>query len=285
MNKLPTYGSAYAKILLSRKKGGVVGQIEESIKGVRLDRSNLRSFMKIAGAVDDGRMPPTYPHVMIGALHARVISRSDFPHPALGLVHVSNRIRVIEPMGLDDSWDVTVRIDGQRDANKGIEFDLITEFSKDGKVVWDQVTTILRPSGERSPGKRSKPAPIPRESGAHTRSSTFTAREDIGRKYAAVSGDYNPIHLHAAAAKLFGFKRAIATGMWTVARIAAELDTDMPDAGYVLDVAFKRPIFLPSRVVFEANTQAKETRWRVLSTNGKTLHMTGSVLSLNAENS
>ena len=203
MNELPTYGSAYAKILFSRKKGGDVGQIEERVEGVRIDRSHLRAFLKVAGAVDDGRMPPTYPHVLIGSLHARLISRDDFPHPALGLVHVANRIRVIEPMNLDDSWDVNVRIDGQREAKKGIEFDLITEFTTGGKVVWDQVTTVLRPGKERL-GSGSKPTGNIRESGAHTRSSTFIAREDIGRKYAAVSGDYNPIHLHASVAKLFG---------------------------------------------------------------------------------
>jgi len=282
MSELPTYGSAYAKILFSRKKGGEVGHIEESVQGVRIDRSHLRAFLKVAGAVDDGRMPPTYPHVLIGALHARLISRDDFPHPALGLVHVANKIRVIEPMKLDDSWDVTVRIDGQREANKGIEFDLITEFTRDGVLVWDQITTVLRPG--KKLGSSSKPSGNMRESGVHTRSSTIFASEDIGRKYASVSGDYNPIHLHASVAKLFGFKRAIATGMWTVARMAAELDTDMPDSGYILDVSFKRPVFLPSRVVFEANTQAKQTQWRVLSTNGKTLHMTGSVLSLDSEN-
>ena len=51
---------------------------------------------------------------------------------------------------------------------------------------------------------------------------------DLGRRYAAVSGDRNPIHLYALTAKAFGFPRQIAHGMWSKARCLAASRTGCP---------------------------------------------------------
>jgi acyl dehydratase len=80
---------------------------------------------------------------------------------------------------------------------------------------------------------------------------TWKLPGDLGRRYGAISGDRNPIHLHALSARLFGFKQAIAHGMWTKARALAALEP-LPDA-YTVDVEFKKPIFLPGRVTFAAD--------------------------------
>jgi acyl dehydratase len=72
---------------------------------------------------------------------------------------------------------------------------------------------------------------------------------DLGRRYAAVSGDRNPIHMHAWSAKPLGFKQAIAHGMWTKARCLAAIESRLPDA-FRVDVRFRKPIFLPGRVEF-----------------------------------
>ena len=75
----------------------------------------------------------------------------------------------------------------------------------------------------------------------------WTLKDNLGRQYAAVSGDHNPIHLHSWSAKPFGFPRAIAHGMWTKAHCLASLR--LPDA-FETSVRFKQPILLPSRVTF-----------------------------------
>ena len=61
-----------------------------------------------------------------------------------------------------------------------------------------------------------------------------------------MTGDVNPIHLHSLSARLFGFKRAIAHGWWTTGRCAAALDVDAAVAGRRLEIAFRRPVLLPS---------------------------------------
>jgi acyl dehydratase len=81
---------------------------------------------------------------------------------------------------------------------------------------------------------------------------------DVGRRYASVSGDVNPIHLHPLAARLFGFPGAIAHGMWTAARCVATLSGRLPEA-YDVDVVFRKPVVLPTTV--ELHTARTDTGW------------------------
>ena len=72
---------------------------------------------------------------------------------------------------------------------------------------------------------------------------------DLGRQYAGVSGDHNPIHLYPLTAKAFGFPRHIAHGMWSKARCVAAMSNRLADSARV-EVEFKKPIFLPGKVAF-----------------------------------
>lgn len=100
---------------------------------------------------------------------------------------------------------------------------------------------------------------------------------DIGRRYGAISGDRNPIHLYDFTAKLFGFPRAIAHGMWSKARCLAALEGRLPDACTV-DVQFKLPVLLPARVAFNSDPQPNGQLTFALQDlkNGKP-HLAGSV--------
>ena len=70
---------------------------------------------------------------------------------------------------------------------------------------------------------------------------------DVGRRYAAVSGDRNPIHLSALSAKALGFPRAIAHGMYTAARALADVGAGRGDA-FDWSVEFAKPVLLPGTV-------------------------------------
>ena len=82
---------------------------------------------------------------------------------------------------------------------------------------------------------------------------------DIGRRYGAVSGDRNPIHLSGLGAKLFGMPGPIAHGMWLKARCLAELEETLPDA-FTAEVRFKLPLFLPAQVAFGTEGEGFEVR-------------------------
>src|SRR5699024_7533951 len=85
---------------------------------------------------------------------------------------------------------------------------------------------------------------------------------DTGRRYAEVSGDRNPIHLGSVPAKLFGFQRAIAHGMYTAARALSPSGVEHGAAGtdaFTWDVTFGRAVLLPGRVAFAVRAAEGET--------------------------
>ncbi|MFD6549556.1 MaoC/PaaZ C-terminal domain-containing protein [Streptomyces sp. NPDC058398] len=108
----------------------------------------------------------------------------------------------------------------------------------------------------------------PRGSGPLPALAEWHLAPDVGRRYGAVSGDRNPIHLHPLTARLFGFPRAIAHGMWTVARCLAEYGP-----GQVAEVRaeFRAPVLLPGAVTYAARGASFELR------SGDRLHLTGDV--------
>jgi acyl dehydratase len=99
---------------------------------------------------------------------------------------------------------------------------------------------------------------------------------DIGRKYAAVSGDRNPIHLHTLTAKAFGFPRAIAHGMWLNARTVAAFEGRLPGA-FTVDVSFKTPVLLPSTVELAATRLDEHWRFDLRDARSGKPHVVGEI--------
>jgi acyl dehydratase len=170
----------------------------------------------------------------------------SFPLALPGLVHVRNRIDQVRAVGLDEPLDLEVWAERFAKHRSGATVDLCASVRAGGDEVWSGRSTYLArgakaPEGapesdvDVSVGDLSRPA------------ATWRIPDDAGRQYAKVSGDVNPIHLSGLTAKAFGFKRAIAHGMWVKARALAALSGRLPDA-VGIDVAFRKPLFLPSTV-------------------------------------
>jgi hypothetical protein len=58
---------------------------------------------------------------------------------------------------------------------------------------------------------------------ARTLLATWSVPGDAGRRFGALTGDRNPIHLYSFTSQLFGFKRPIAHALYLVARLEAAL--------------------------------------------------------------
>jgi hypothetical protein len=119
-------------------------------------------------------------------------------------------------------------------------------------------------AGERASRSRSKRKAPP------AASAEWRLPGNLGRRYASVSGDSNPIHIHPLTARLFGFPRAIAHGMWTKARCLAALEPALPGA-YTVSVEFLKPILLPGKVGFGSDGDDFVVR------SGDTIHLQGKV--------
>ncbi len=264
--------------------GGEIPELELELTGVKTDAAALAAYAKVCGFALRDHLPPTYPHVLAFPLQMAVMADGRFPFGAVGLVHVENRIAQRRPIAVGEELTLCVRPTKLQPHPKGQTFTLQTVALSGEEVVWDETSTMLRrgkpDSGEVAvdPGMRDQTQPRAEErpedapAGAEWR-----LRGDLGRRYAAVSGDRNPIHMHALPAKLLGFPAAIAHGMWTKARCLAALESRLPDA-FEVDVRFRKPIVLPARVEFaSASGPGSEIDFSVRDAKRNTPHLDGRI--------
>ncbi len=254
--------------------GGEIPELELSLDGVRAEPDAVAAYDRVCGFALRDALPPTYPHVLAFPLQMAVMADGGFPFGAVGLVHLENRISQRRPVGIGEELRLTVRPTPLRPHPKGRTFSLLTEARAGEELVWESESTMLRRGGGSEGGERTSYGERTPDGGPA--SAEWRLGGDLGRRYAAVSGDRNPIHMHSLAAKPLGFPAAIAHGMWTKARCLATLEPRLPDS-FTVEVAFRRPILLPGRVEFGSQTRGGETAFFVRDAKKQTPHLEGSV--------
>lgn len=274
---LPSYARAVLGLPDGLNDGRTIPSITAHVNGVTAAQHHLARYRDVCAFARARDMPVTYPHVLAFPLHMAVMTHKQFPLKLLGLVHIRNDITQHRAIANEEALDVTVRVGGHRQVRPGLEFDLITEIGDDaGHIVWEETATILsrRGGGQKRSGT-SKPAAEPALAGDHHAHWDISA--DVGRRYAAAAGDLNPIHLSRYSARLFGFRRAIATGMWLNARVAAELAPRLTAPAYTLSVTFKKPVLLPSPVTFAYSLGDAGAAFALTDPAAETVHLQGEV--------
>jgi hypothetical protein len=250
--------------------------VELVLAEVSVDRDHLAAYDRVCGFRLTDTLPPTYPHVLAFPLHLQLMTDDDFPFAAAGMVHIRNVVTTRGP--LDAGVPLTVRVHAEQLAAhpKGAQLDLVAEVSAGGAPVWVSRSTYLS-RGASVPGAPPAATEPPRPDDLGGRQpATWRVGKDVGRRYARVSGDVNPIHLHPLGARLFGFRGAIAHGMWTKARCLAALQSRLPVA-LTADVAFQQPLPLGSTVRFVTREEPTGWDFAVLPSKGDRPHLTGSV--------
>lgn len=285
---LPLYARAAAPLIPGASllpfvpgRGKDVPDLELSLDGVKPDHKAVAAYAKVCGFSLRDQLPPTYPHVLAFPLHMAVLADGEFPFGAVGLVHLENRIVQHRPLGLGEELKLCVRPTSLQPHKSGQTFGLVTEAWSGHQKAWESESTMLRRSDEGvvevSTAMRTKAQPHSDSRGeteALTPSATWTLGGDLGRRYAAVSGDRNPIHMHALTAKPLGFPSAIAHGMWTKARCLAALQSRLPDA-FSVDVRFRKPIRLPGKVELLSDAGSEEIEFAVRDAKRQIPHLDG----------
>lgn len=223
------------------------------LPGVRIDLARLAAYERVCGfpTVDDA-LPLTYPHVLGFPLAMLLMTDRSFPLPLLGLVHTSVEIVRWRPLSANGVYELSVYVEELTPHRRGTEAAVQTEVREGAELVWESRSTYLARHGggppaaagaEGSAGERDEREALPLVA-------EWRLGEDVGRRYAVASGDRNPIHLYALAARLFGFRRAIAHGMWTVARCLAAHGAPGPA---MVRAEFRAPVLLPGTVAYGAD--------------------------------
>ncbi|MGY1631609.1 MaoC family dehydratase [Geodermatophilus sp. SYSU D01186] len=262
----------------TRGRGGELPDTRLARTGVVVEPGDVAAYARVCGFGLTGSLPVTHPHVLTFPLQVALMADRSFPVALPGLVHVRNRIDALRPIGLGEVLDLEVWAERFARHPRGATVDLCASVSAAGAEVWRGRSTYLA-RGATAPDGAPR-ADLEVTVGALPDGAVrWQVPADTGRRYAGVSGDVNPIHLSALTAKAFGFKRAIAHGMWIEARALAALGGRLPDA-LTADVAFRKPLLLPSTVTLA--TAPVDGGWDLAVRNAAagTEHLRGTVRPL-----
>lgn len=290
---LPEARQTYTKVVKSllpvvgKKNKGKKNTLPEAtytVSKLVINKTNLQDYRRICGFADNGQVPPTYFAVLSQSLQMNMMVDEAFPFAMLGLVHVENS--VTQHRRIADSEDVSMSVSfaNLRDHDKGKQFDFVTKVHNGSELIWEGTSTYLSRQKTDNAGQDKKPKTVNEKptASAEDMHSIFAVPEDIGRRYAMISGDFNLIHIHAVTAKAFGFPKAIAHGMWSKAKCLSLMD--LPEA-YTVDVAFKLPILLPSEVELIGDNvstldNANSIKFDLYSAKNDKPHLAGTITKL-----
>ncbi|EEY90709.1 MaoC/PaaZ C-terminal domain-containing protein [Acinetobacter lwoffii] len=278
-SQLPKPYLAYPKVIQGLifkkpKAEKVLPQVEYVVDSFKVDQKHLKAYNEVCGFKNNGYIPAIYLTVLSQSLQMHMMTSEAFPFPILGLVHIRNQVKQYRKVGVNETLTLSCKFGELQPHDKGVQFDFITTVKVGDEVVVEALTTYL--SRQKT---NAKAAAKPAESQApeYTLNNEWNISENTGRRYAMTSGDFNLIHIHAVTAKAFGFKQAIAHGMWSKAKALANLS--LPDA-YEADVWFKLPMYLPSKVEFLTAQAANETDFLIRNSKNQKPHVTGHIKAI-----
>ena len=279
VNKLPSSISLSLGALRSSSKKNVAVDAMPAVTYVRprvvVNGRHVASYAKVCGFTPAHGVPITYLFTQAFPLAMMLFGSKACPWPAMGIVHLSNRIEQMDRINAGDELRLELSTGALYAHDKGQVFMLHFKAFRGDALVWQNDMTALRmgvknPRGPKYESQMGDAAVLSHQA-------DFFAAAGIGRRYGRVSGDINPIHLTALTAKLLGFRKAIAHGMWTKARALATLmpREEVTKAEVVVD--FKTPLFLPAKASLWSARHEQGATFEVRNAKGDKPHLRGRV--------
>lgn len=267
---------ARSALCASRKRPGVVAElpaVQLVHNDVRLDAAHIQRYTALCGFSPAQGVPLIYPQMLTFPLVTTYLTSADCPWPAMGTVHLANRIEQLHSLHANDRVRVEMSTGALQAHAKGQVFNLELAIWRDDQLVWRATQSLLRlavanPTGEPFSAADNEPAVLTCQAG-------FIAASNIGRRYGRVSGDHNPIHLSALSAKALGFPRALAHGMWSKARALACVLPQHEVEAATVQVEFKAPVFLPAQVCLWAHREKTGAQFELRDNKGQRVHLRG----------
>ncbi|KAF5842359.1 hypothetical protein DUNSADRAFT_7673 [Dunaliella salina] len=252
-----------AAIAVIRKSGGGQIDVQEAQKEPLIevamvqpqpfDKRKLSKFLSLSSypASMKGVVPLMYPICESFRLNIQALLLPAFPFSVLRTVLKSISTTMYREVMQDEALVYRVQIDPKTftRTDKGhVEVDIASMASskKDNTVVWRSTVRAVVLNPKAAKGGGSAAAPLEHEKLQVI--DTWKHKADVGRKYGALNGDLNPIHLHPALSKMFGFKRPIAHALFQLSCTEASIRKHGIPIQYPLqmDVDCKRPTLLPA---------------------------------------
>jgi hypothetical protein len=252
-NQIPSPLPFYGKILFRAGAGDKPRSVRPIIcrlGGLQFSRRLLGNYSDMCDWQYRESVPILFPHTVLGPLHLAMLTHKEFRLNLLGSVHLRNHLIQYQPLDPAGTYDVELRLETYRRRPKGIEFDLETTLKLANDPVWVSVSTFFVRSAVTGEDEVSPLSQVVEDIGDDAvERFAFDVNGWTGKKFGLLSKDINPIHMSSVLAKIFGFKRDLVHGMWSLARVSSSLIEKGDMAGPLrIDALFKGPIYMKDRV-------------------------------------
>ncbi|WP_156923481.1 MaoC/PaaZ C-terminal domain-containing protein [Massilia alkalitolerans] len=249
---LPAMGPGILlRALLKRPQHPLPARLPELVTEYRLDSlplDDIARYRAAFGFAGDG-IPLTWWYLPAQRAHLATMLDPRFPFRIAGLVHMDN---VIEEHGSVAPGQALLLRTVLRilppSASGALRCVLETTGIAAGAPVFSCSSTYLIRRGEH--GAASLPEAGPDLSGRSL--AQWTLDPAAGRRYARLSGDWNPIHLTRWSARLMGMRKPIIHGMHTLASCCSVLENESGRSAVRIECRFRSPVALGSAVVLRA---------------------------------
>lgn len=192
-------------------------------------------------------VPLTYFYLLAQRAQLALMLDERFPCPLPGLIHSRNDLRQHAVAQTDSALDIHVAVRLYLDVGDVPKIACGVDIEQAGRLVVSCTSEYRMSRKKRNwPAVQAEPEKLP----ISFSQIDWTFEKQVIRRYAIVSGDYNPIHLSSLLARLFGFRSAIAHGMYSVGRAAAQIERQTSRPVTAISADFRRPIHLPAQAIF-----------------------------------
>ena len=192
------------------------------------------------------RLLPSYAFVLGYRFLGQLLLQANIPSKLAGLIHLSSQFTYVSEHDFSKDCDVEVTLTGFRQSSKGILYSFKTVLFQRGIKTLENTNMVL----DKSPHYKSNKAKSKGnwEQASYDVIAKLPVTIDTAWRYAKLSGDFNPIHLHKLSAKALGLPNALIHGMYNSHWSLAQLDTSMLKNWQSIKVGFNRPCYLPSNI-------------------------------------
>ncbi len=212
----------------------------------RPDAVHFAEFLRLTGLRADGELPLLYPHVRGFPLQMVVLTHPAFPVPIWKVLQVRNHILQHAPLAASAELDFDTRVVGGRILGKGLEVDVHTTVRVRDRPVWESLNTYYHRGRFGAAGDPSPLARAPDVGGSIA--AEWRTASGVGRRFAALTADHNPLHWWGWYARRFGFREEFHHPQLALGRCLTHLPSLDPARPRRLDAWLKGPVFYDAGV-------------------------------------
>jgi acyl dehydratase len=243
----------------SLERSHALPHVQHTVADVQVSLEHVTTFQHLLHGTVRDTLPSVFVHSVAFPVVMSVLTRPDFPLPLLGMVHLGNRVGHLRSIDFSEPLTVTAWAENLAGHHAGTCVDVRVDVQATGENVWEGTSTYLA-KGLYLPGLDKTSRPERQDFVPPQPTAKWRLGPEAGREYAAVSGDFNPIHLSALSAKILGLKRSIAHGMYLAARVINSVEAVAAEP-FAWDIEFAAPVFLPATVALRIEDHEADGRW------------------------